>query len=923
MLEVRDLCKTYRSRDGVSVEATKHISIRFPETGMVFLLGKSGSGKSTLLHLLGGLDRYDSGEIIVNGTSTGDFTDAMMDSYRNTYVGFVFQDYNILPEFSVGANIALAMELQGVRASNERISEILGEVDLLDYAKRKPNELSGGQLQRVAIARAIIKNPDIILADEPTGALDSKTGQAVFETLKKLSKTKLVIIVSHDRDYSEQYADRIIELADGCVVSDVEIKPVSELSGITETEFDPAEGISVDRDGLTVSPGYELTESDIDKINEFLRLQADGNVLITDGTKVSPKKDRFSATDETRIVPKKKVFQLIKSKLPWRRSFGIGVNSMKKKKVTLFFTILLSVVSFTLFGIADVFYSFNRVDCITDTLWESGLHYLDIQKDVDMMTNITSYSDIDFSFSDEEIGQVCDWTGSTAIPVYNLPLGTKRLFHTKKDDSSVLTELDAMILPRVAMGVVEIDQSVSDALGAKLIAGRLPEEPYEVCITTQAAEMMRKYGDDTVRGKSAEELVGISYLGENSRKLKPVTIVGVLFLDIDTARYESLFAKDDSALSDAERIMRGMYRNLCLTECVYGLPSFLYCAKGCVDSLRAGEYETVTINTADVFVKLEGREPYRLTDSGYMFGRFSDTHRKMMMLDPQKTSLADDEMVVSADFFAYTFGYDLYYETYGADPESFTVAELNEYCFRCLSERQMTYEDRGTGKTYRIVGLCCGDSEEDYIANELLVSDAAFAEAAENEAKEAEKFTRLFARMPESKRKLRSFIEKSSDVRDGVRIETNSGLTFVIEEVSELAKVLTPVFRWIGGILAAFSAVLFAVFIANSVINKRQEIGVLRALGARSLDVYRIFLCETGVIAFVNWIISALTTRGIIGSINKNLDNDYTYKMKLLHFGARQVGLILAIAVCVAIVSTYLPIRGIARKKPIDVIRGR
>ena len=110
MLEVRDLCKTYRSRDGVSVEATKHISIRFPETGMVFLLGKSGSGKSTLLHLLGGLDRYDSGEIIVNGTPTGDFIDAMMDSYRNTYVGFVFQDYNILPEFSVGANIALAME---------------------------------------------------------------------------------------------------------------------------------------------------------------------------------------------------------------------------------------------------------------------------------------------------------------------------------------------------------------------------------------------------------------------------------------------------------------------------------------------------------------------------------------------------------------------------------------------------------------------------------------------------------------------------------------------------------------------------------------------------------------------------------------------------------------------------------------------
>ena len=204
MLEVRNLCKTYRSKDGVSVEATKDISLRFPERGMVFLLGRSGSGKSTLLHLLGGLDRYDSGEILINGTSTRDFSNSMMDSYRNTYVGFVFQDYNILPEFNVGANIALALELQGIRATNERINEILREVDLAEYAKRRPNELSGGQLQRVAIARALIKDPDIILADEPTGALDSSTGRQVFETLKRLSKRKLGIIVSHDRGYLEK-----------------------------------------------------------------------------------------------------------------------------------------------------------------------------------------------------------------------------------------------------------------------------------------------------------------------------------------------------------------------------------------------------------------------------------------------------------------------------------------------------------------------------------------------------------------------------------------------------------------------------------------------------------------------------------------------------------------------------------------------
>ena len=177
MLEVKHLFKEYKTKKGVTTKALDDVSLVFPEKGMVFILGKSGSGKSTLLNVCGGLDRADSGEIIIKGKSSKDFSGQDFDSYRNTYVGFVFQEYNILDEFSVEENIALALELQNKKRDRAVIDKILDDVDLAQFASRKPNTLSGGQKQRVAIARALVKEPEIIMADEPTGALDSKTGQ--------------------------------------------------------------------------------------------------------------------------------------------------------------------------------------------------------------------------------------------------------------------------------------------------------------------------------------------------------------------------------------------------------------------------------------------------------------------------------------------------------------------------------------------------------------------------------------------------------------------------------------------------------------------------------------------------------------------------------------------------------------------------
>lgn len=215
MLETRNLKKVYKTKKGVSVTALNDVSIKFPEKGLVFLLGKSGSGKSTLLNLLGGLDKYDEGEIIIKGVSSKDFKQSHFDSYRNTYVGFIFQEYNVLEEFSVGANIALAIELQGKKATDEEINRILKQVDLEGFGDRKPNELSGGQKQRVAIARALVGEPTILLADEPTGALDSKSGKEVLKLFRKLNDMgNTIVMITHDLEVAKA-AKRVVKIVDG------------------------------------------------------------------------------------------------------------------------------------------------------------------------------------------------------------------------------------------------------------------------------------------------------------------------------------------------------------------------------------------------------------------------------------------------------------------------------------------------------------------------------------------------------------------------------------------------------------------------------------------------------------------------------------------------------------------------------------
>ncbi|AGL90245.1 ATP-binding cassette domain-containing protein [Candidatus Phytoplasma australiense] len=324
MIDIQKVSKSFINKTGFRTLALNNVSLKLPQKGLVFILGKSGSGKSTLLNLLGGLDSYDVGNINIKGHSTNNFQQKDLDSYRNGTVGFIFQDFNLIENMSVYENIALSLELQGKVPQHHLINNLLTKVEMTNFQNRKINELSGGQKQRVAIVRALIKDPEIILADEPTGNLDSETALQVLQILKELSQKHLVLIVSHDPENAYKFGDRVIEFKDGGIISDL-----SKTNNPTKKQ----------KPQLT--KGAVLTE-------EMIKL--------FQSQQKNPFKEDFEPTKEVFLDPKPAPFKQINSQLSLNKSFKIGANALKNKKVLLFFSIItLALVSFV-FAVGLMFF---------------------------------------------------------------------------------------------------------------------------------------------------------------------------------------------------------------------------------------------------------------------------------------------------------------------------------------------------------------------------------------------------------------------------------------------------------------------------------------------------------------------------------------------------------------------------------------
>ncbi len=359
MIKITSLNKIYKSKKRKTCHAVKNINLTLPDSGLVFVLGKSGSGKSTLLNLIGGLDSITSGRIEVNGNDLSTFKEKDFCNYRNTHVGFIFQDYHLIDELTVYENIVLSLNLRRIE-DKELVKAALEKVDLAGYEDRYPTELSGGEQQRVAIARAIVKNPRIILADEPTGNLDTHTAKAIVELLKELSKDCLILIVSHNVNDANSYADRIIELAKGKIISDKSRNP----------EF--ATEIILKEDTLIYPEGQSLSDKDIDLLNENVH------------KKIIKRTDKFIDSHEP--SGKSQKIKIENKSLSPRRELSLSGKFLKNKSLVIAFSAFMVSVIMIIMALAQTIVNFDGGMILHNEMTKNGQQSLLLSKTVDDIT---------------------------------------------------------------------------------------------------------------------------------------------------------------------------------------------------------------------------------------------------------------------------------------------------------------------------------------------------------------------------------------------------------------------------------------------------------------------------------------------------------------------------------------------------------
>lgn len=843
MIELKDVHKTYKSKKGKSTKALDGISVTFDEKGITFILGKSGSGKSTLLNVLGGLDQYDSGDMLIFGKSSKDFTQADFDSYRNTYVGFIFQEFNILEDYDVYQNIVLALQLQQKEVNESEIDQLLDQLELTELKKRKVNELSGGQKQRVAIARALIKEPKIILADEPTGNLDSKTGRQVMELLKDISKEKLVVIVSHDEEYAETYGDRIIEVKDGQVIRD---------------------------------------------------------------TKEVVNKER------------KSTYETIKSHLPFQDSFKLGLGSLKHKKVKLAFTVFLTVLTLGFLSCTDTLSSYDFSLGHAKLLSDRKEQFVQVEKrrlvtdpydgrinnsillrmDDDALQTVRNRMNSKAFYEVYRYRDVNSWSDYDTAST---------LLHVQDDTNFSYYEDNSLELVACS--------DVSKILKEEVI-GRMPNGPFEIVISNSLADTILKHGIEVYETVTSNEFT-------ESKIFKPTTYDEILntnytyyFGSNEKIKIVGIINYDLSSVSN-------LYQNNVLNK--------VYVHEDFVSNLKILPISQIK-NDYSIEISLENKE--ESTDGESM--------------SSSSTSLLDHPVEYFDGVTWRTTDHlndnEIILNIYEVDPTSSYQNDLSNYISKHYDEDYDTLTKRFLGNYIQeknvigskvrldiysytsskalvnsysdlvVVGVYYRDDNSSmYSGGSNYVSSSLLEEYT---VKQVERTSVLYPMTTKNEFK---HATDTFPIDSDLAIRTTYGDKMAEEKVF-FDSIQTLAF-YAGIVFIVFTVFLIINFMYTSIHYRKREIGVLRALGARSLDVMKIFLWEGVCLSVLSGTIASILLVVVSNVMNSFVMTRFSGMLTTPFIvGIRQFVVIYLLVFVVTFISSILPLIRISKMKPIDAI---
>lgn len=937
MIEVRNLHKDYTSKNGQVVHALQGLSIRLPSTGMLFILGKSGSGKSTLLNVLSGLDQFDNGDIFICGKNSKTFSKEDLDAYRNTYIGFIFQDFHLLDDFTVKENIDLALEIQAQEPCAALFEKLLTELDLKEIAGRQPGELSGGQKQRVAIARALIKNPRILFADEPTGNLDSKTGKLLLDYLTTQKKDRLIVIVTHDRANAEHYADRLIELEDGHIVKDSHRVTIAENNVVWEECV------------AAISPDYVLGDKDLTNINKILDKK--GEVVLKKGEST-----HFVST-RVEYMDSKMAFEPKKSFLPFDKNLKLASKHIKSKRTRFTVTVLLIILSFSLLGIAQIlsvydmvastdsgfdYYGINNIQLKQGMLEKNGFFkrrnnvisaqtYDRLQKDLPDTKFLEYYPSsllkLDSAYHYKLLNSkfngvlVCDKAGIES-------LGFSIIGKEPAEDSS-----EVMITDYALIGLLLADVSI---VLPTTDLDMLMSDPHSTNITLQDIQLVKMLlADDWQKLISNASTAEITHLidivahlvvGHKLRLLNHTfDLSGIIRTGVE--QYLPLLAMDSEEIDPSQAIKFDFERNN-YHHNLYVAADFFPKLFEILTFVDIKDINTFKFMQQSFFenTHLEVRNTY--INNYINNNKLQEYNKHSYHLEVtyfqgynKQSRLKDNEIIITE------------YGIRNATKISFSSLQPDIECPELTVFLNLP-NDRGKECTFKIVGVIKASHIYNAQGNDttftpdatFIVSDNLYAEITDSNTY----LDALYFSLPQERDKRLEIIKYLSDTStNGNQVYHVSEISDVLYAISDVLYITKSVFELASFVIGAFSLILLANFMVNAVYNKKKEIGILRALGCTRKNISTLFLTQAAFIGLLAVIGSTLFTIIGVKVINllfvKNFSVYFGTSMieglLLLHLTIVPFAIIYALVTAMIFIATYLPIKKVSKLTPIEAIR--